>query len=56
VEIIADAAGRLSVEGAWKHRLGVSPAVEIANGGMAGAVAALNAGDLAGIDLGARAA
>ena len=56
VEIVADAAGRLSVEGAWKHRLGVSPAVEIANGGLGGAVAALNAGDLAGIDLGALAA
>ena len=55
VEIVADAAGRLSVEGAWKQRLGVSPAVAIANSGIAGAVAALNAADLAGIDLAARA-
>jgi malonyl CoA-acyl carrier protein transacylase len=56
VEIVADAAGRLSVEGAWKQRLGVSPAVALANSGIAGAVAALNAVDLAGIDLAARAA
>jgi malonyl CoA-acyl carrier protein transacylase/phosphopantetheinyl transferase (holo-ACP synthase) len=56
VEIVTDAAGRLSVEGAWKKRLGVSPVVAIANSGVAGAVAALNAGDLAGISLGARAA
>ena len=56
VEIVADAVGRLSVEGAWKHRLGVSPAVAIANSGVAGAVAALTAADLAGIDLTARAA
>ena len=56
VEIAADAAGRLSVEGTWKHRLGVSPAVAIANSGVAGAVAALTAADLAGIDLTARAA
>jgi len=56
VEIVADAAGRLSVEGAWKQRLGVSPAVAIANSGVAGAVAALTAADLAGIDLAARAA
>ena len=55
VEIVADGAGRLSVEGAWKQRLGVNPAVAIANSG-AGAVAALDAGDLAGIDLAARAA
>jgi len=56
VEIVADPSGRLSVEGAWKQRLGVSPAVAIANSGSAGAVAALNAADLAGIDLAARAA
>jgi acyl transferase domain-containing protein len=45
-----------SVNGAWKQRLGVNPAVAIANSGVAGAVAALNAEDLAGIDLAARAA
>jgi malonyl CoA-acyl carrier protein transacylase len=56
VEVVADSAGRLSVEGAWKQRLGVNPAVVIANSGVAGAVAALNAADLAGIDLAARAA
>jgi acyl transferase domain-containing protein len=56
VEIVGDAAGRLSVEGAWKQRLEVNPAVSIANSGVAGAVAALNAADLAGIDLAARAA
>jgi phosphopantetheinyl transferase (holo-ACP synthase) len=56
VEIVADAAGHLSVEGAWKQRLGISPAVAIANSGVAGAVAALAAADLAGIDLPARAA
>jgi len=56
VEIVADAAGRLTVEGAWKQRLGVNPAVAIANSGVAGAVAAMNAGDLRGIDLAARAA
>ena len=56
VELVADAVGRLSVEGAWKQRLGVSPAVAIANSGVAGAVAALTAADLAGIDLTARAA
>src|SRR5580658_6373207 len=56
VEIVADATGRLSVEGAWKQRLGISPVVAIANSGVARAVAALNAADLAGIDLAARAA
>jgi hypothetical protein len=56
VEIAGDAASRLSVEGAWKQRLGVNPVVELANSGVAGAVAALNAEDLAGIDLAARAA
>jgi len=56
VEIVADPSGRLVVEGAWKLRLGVSPAVALANSGIAGAVAALNAADLAGIDLAARAA
>jgi acyl transferase domain-containing protein len=56
VEIVGEATGRLSVEGGWKQRLGVSPAVAIANSGVAGAVAALNAADLAGIDLAVRAA
>jgi phosphopantetheinyl transferase (holo-ACP synthase) len=57
VEIVTDAAGRLSVEGAiGRQRLGVNPVVAMANSGVAGAVAALNAADLAGIDLAARAA
>jgi hypothetical protein len=56
VEIVTGAAGRLSVGGAWRQRLGVSPAVAMANSGVAGAVAALQAADLAGIDLAARAA
>ena len=53
VDIGAD--GR-SVEGAWKQRLGVSPAVVLANSGVPAAVAALNAADLAGISMAARAA
>jgi acyl transferase domain-containing protein len=53
---IGAVSGRLSVEGAWKQRLGVNPVVALANSGIAGAVAALNAADLAGIDLAARAA
>jgi acyl transferase domain-containing protein len=56
VEIAGEASGRLSVEGAWKQRLGVNPVVALANSGVAGAVAALNAADLAGIDLAACAA
>jgi phosphopantetheinyl transferase (holo-ACP synthase) len=56
VEIVTDSSGRLAAEGAWKQRLGVSPVVALANSGVAGAVAALNAADLAGIDLTARAA
>jgi len=56
VEIVGDASSRLAVEGAWKQRLGVNPAVAIANPGVAGAVAALDAGDLAGIRLAVRAA
>ena len=56
VEIVTDAAGRLTVEGAWKQRLSVNPAVALANSGVAGAVAALDAADLAGIDLAVRAA
>jgi hypothetical protein len=55
VEILTDAAGGLVVEGAWKERLGVNPAVALANSGIAGAVAALDAEELAGIDLGVRA-
>ena len=60
VEIVADPegtpAGRLSAEGAWKQRLGVNPVVEMANSGVAGAVAALSVADLAGIDLAVRVA
>jgi acyl transferase domain-containing protein len=56
VQIVGEASGRLSVEGAWKQRLGVNPVVALANSGVAGAVAALNAADLAGIDLAVRAA
>lgn len=56
VEIISDASGRLSVGGAWKHRWGVNPAVALANSGIAGAVAALDPADLAGISLAVRAA
>jgi hypothetical protein len=51
VEIVTDAAGRLSAEGGWRSRLGVSPAVMLANSGIAGAVAALDAADLVGIKL-----
>lgn len=53
VEIAADGT---SVDGAWTRRLGVNPVVTLANSGVAGAVAALNAADLAGISLSARAA
>jgi hypothetical protein len=56
VEILTDAAGRLLIEGAWKQRLGVNPVVTLANSGIAGAVAALDVAELAGIDMGARAA
>jgi phosphopantetheinyl transferase (holo-ACP synthase) len=55
VEITVDAAGHPVVEGAWKQRLGVSPLVAMANSGTAGAVAALDAADLAGVDIGVRA-
>jgi acyl transferase domain-containing protein len=55
VEILADASGRPVVEGAWKQRLGVNPMVAMANSGIAGAVAALDAADLAGVDMGVRA-
>jgi acyl transferase domain-containing protein len=56
VEIVGEASGRLAVEGAWKRRLGANPVVSLANSGIAGAVAALNAADLVGIDLATRAA
>ncbi|HLY17737.1 MAG TPA: beta-ketoacyl synthase N-terminal-like domain-containing protein [Bryobacteraceae bacterium] len=46
VEIAADGS---SASGAWKQVLGVNPTVRMANSGIAGAVAALNAADLAGI-------
>ena len=52
IEIAADG----SVNGAWKLRLNVSPAVAIANSGVAGAVAAFSTADLAGISLTACAA
>jgi len=56
VEVVQDVSGRLSVEGAWKHRLGVNPAVAIANvDGVAGAVAALDVAELAGVEVGPRA-
>jgi len=55
VEILTDASGRLVVEGAWKQHLGVHPVVALANSGVAGAVAALDAADLAGIDMAVRA-
>ncbi|MGA2134999.1 MAG: beta-ketoacyl synthase N-terminal-like domain-containing protein [Bryobacteraceae bacterium] len=45
-----------SVHGGWKQRLGVSPVLAMANSGVAAAVAALNAAELAGINLTARAA
>jgi len=44
-----------SVDGAWKQRLGLNPAVRLAPG-MGAAVAALDQADLAGISLSARAA
>ena len=56
VEIVGEASGRLAVEGAWKRRLGANPVVSLAHSGIAGAVAALNAADLVGIDLATRAA
>jgi hypothetical protein len=55
VEILSDASGRPVVEGAWKQRLRVNPVVVMANSGIAGAVAALDAADLAGVDLAVRA-
>jgi phosphopantetheinyl transferase (holo-ACP synthase) len=55
VEILPDASGRPAVEGAWKQRLRVNPVVAMAHSGIAGAVAALDAADLAGVDLAVRA-
>ena len=52
VEIVTGAGGGLSVEGAWKARLGVNPAVMLIG---TGAAAALNAADLAVMDRAARA-
>lgn len=50
VATMSDASGRITVEGAWKQRLAVNPMVSIVNvGGVAGAVAALDAMDLVGI-------
>lgn len=52
VEIMPDASGRPRVEGAWTRRLGIQPAISIAyNQGAAVALAALDPGQLAGIDL-----
>ena len=48
--------GPLTAEGSWKQRLGVNPAIVLANSGIGGAVAALDAADLAGISLAVRAA
>ena len=45
-----------AVNGAWKQRLGVNPVVAMANSGVPGAVAALDAADLAGIRLAVHAA
>ena len=56
VEIVPDASGRLVVEGGWKQRLAVNPVVAVANvGGVSGAVAALEAAELAGIEVAVRA-
>lgn len=56
VEILSDSSGQLTVEGAWKQRLAVNPVVSIANAGAAaGAVAALDAAELAGVEVLARA-
>jgi acyl transferase domain-containing protein len=56
VEIVSGASGRVAVEGGWKRRLAVNPVVSIANaGGAAGALAALDAAELAGIEVPARA-
>jgi len=55
VEIV-ETGGRLTADGGWKQRLGANPAVILASAGVAGAVAALDAADLAGISLAARAA
>ena len=52
VEIVPDAYGRPRAEGAWTKRLGVQPAISISHSqGAAVALAALDAGQLVGIDL-----
>jgi len=52
VEIMPDASGRPRVEGAWTRRLGIQPAISMAySQGAAVALAALDPGQLAGIDL-----
>ena len=52
IEIIPDAQGRPRVEGAWTMKLGVQPVVSISHsGGSAVALAALDAGQLVGIDI-----
>ena len=56
VEIVTDGSTRATTAGAWKQRLGVNPAVALAHKGLPAAVAAFDPADLAGIDLGVRAA
>jgi phosphopantetheinyl transferase (holo-ACP synthase) len=52
VEIIPDASGRPLIEGAWKQRLGVNPAVSITHSaGTAAAIATLDPAQLIGIDM-----
>lgn len=52
VQIVPDAYGRPRAEGAWTSRLGVQPAISISHSqGAAVALAALDAGQLVGIDL-----
>jgi acyl transferase domain-containing protein/phosphopantetheinyl transferase len=52
VEIMPDAYGRPRVEGAWTKRLHIQPAISIAHSqGVAVALAALDHGQLVGIDL-----
>jgi acyl transferase domain-containing protein/phosphopantetheinyl transferase (holo-ACP synthase) len=53
VEIVTDASGQPVVEGAWKQRLGVNPAVSLTHaGGVAAAMAVLDPQQLGGIALG----
>jgi phosphopantetheinyl transferase len=52
VEIVQDASGRPVVEGAWKSRAGVEPAISISHShGVAVALAAIEPGWLLGIDI-----